>query len=420
MAEATPAPLSLDSPAVILVEQTTGRVLYSRNERERRYPANLTKMVTAMVALEHLGLHDTIIVGQEIRNMPAGFTTNAVPEGETTVNELLHALLIRSSGEAARVLAFNTIRQRDGRFNITLDQANQGFSALMNEHVRALGTTGTRFNNTFGQHFENHFTTAYDLAIITRAFMDNPVLAEISAIREYGSWTNTNQMLPDAPHGHPYIIGAKAGFNSVAGHILAAAAYDDGLQLVTIVLGGTDAHRWQDTRRLMDFGFNNFRFREIAAEGEHIQTVKIENPRLGDSDTLEIILGTGNISLLSRTEYAALTRTITFDPLLYVESEDNPTLRAPIEEGSVVGTVAYTTTGGTVVFEAPVFAARLVYERTFDSDMDYHLAAFFGSVFTRRALPYWVGIFGTIIGIIGIISAIKANRAVKNSGRYKF
>ncbi|MCL1863090.1 MAG: hypothetical protein FWF78_05955 [Defluviitaleaceae bacterium] len=419
VAEAAPASLSLDSHSVILVEHTTGRVLYSRNERERISPANLTKMVTAMVALDFLDVDDIIVVGSEIRNMPAGFTTNAVSEGETTVRELLHALIVRSSGEAARVLAINTLRQRDGRFNITLDQANQGFSAIMNERARSLGTTGTSFNNTFGQHFENHFSTAYDLAIITRAFMENPILAEIAATREHGNWTNTNQMLPDAPHGHPYIIGAKAGSNTASGHMLAAAAYDDGLQLVAVVVGGTDAHRWQDTRRLMDFGFNNFRFREIAVEGDLIQTVQIENPRLGDKNTLEIVLGAGSTPLLSRAEYAALTHTITFDPLIYVESEEGTSLRAPIEEGMAVGTVSYVA-DGRVIFESPVLAARLVEERTFDSDMDYHLAAFFGSVFTRRALPYWVGIIGVLIGVIGIISAIRANRITRNSGRYRF
>jgi hypothetical protein len=86
----------------------------------------------------------------------------------------------------------------------------------------------------------------------------------------------------------------------------------------------------------------------------------------------------------------------------------------------VVGIVTFRT-GGTVVFEAPVAAARLVYERTFDSDMDYHLAAFFGSIFTRRALPYWFGVVGTVVGMVGIILAITATRRAEKRrmfGRY--
>lgn len=437
-ATAYASPLNLDSPSLILVEQTTGRVLYSHNERERRYPANLTKMLTALVVLEELEPDYVIVVGQEIRNMPAGFATNVHFEGETiTVRMLLNSMLIRSSNETGRILALNVIRQRDGR-GVTWEQANPAFATLLNNKARSLGARGTQFNNSFGHQSENHFTTAYDLALITRAFMDNPILAEIAGtrtfegnslngtehtapnVREY-SWTNTNQMLPDAPHGHPYMIGAKAGFTVSAGHILAGAAEHNGIQLVTVVLGGTDAARWQDTRRLMDYGFGNFSFREIARSGEILSEVLIENPRLGDSETLEVILGEFSdeneifTTLLSHTEYTALTKTITFDPLMYVETE-NPTIRAPIEEGAVIGIVTYSASG-TVLFEAPVLASRSVYERTFDSDMDYHLAAFFGSIFTRKAIPYYFGIFGTVFGIFGIVIAVKTSRrAGRNAG----
>jgi D-alanyl-D-alanine carboxypeptidase (penicillin-binding protein 5/6) len=429
-------PLHLDSPSVILVEQTTGRVLYSRNERERRYPASMTKMLTALVALEYLELDDVIIVGQEIRNMPAGFATNVHFEGETiSVQMLLHSMFIRSANETGRILALNTIRQREGRRNIPYEQAYQSFSGLMNEKARSLGARGSHFANPVGFHLQNHFTTAYDMAIITRAFMENPILSEIAGvrtfegdslggvdfpepnIREY-SWTNTNQMLPGAPHGHAYVTGAKAGFTTPAGHVLAGAAYNDGLSLVTVVMGGTDAARWQDTRRLMDFGFNNFRFREIARSNEILETVLIENPRLGDGETLDVVLIQGHTALLSRSEYAALSRVITFDPLLYVENEKT-TLRAPIEDGMVIGTVSYTV-NGEVVFEAPVLASREVIERTFDSDMDYFLAAFFANIFTRRGLPYWFGVIGTVFGVFGIVFAISANRRAARSAGWTY
>lgn len=429
-------PLQLDSPSVILVEQTTGRVLYARNERERRYPASMTKMLTALIVVEYLELDDIIIVGDEIRNMPAGFATNVHFEGETiTVRTLLYSLLVRSANETGRVLALNVARQRDGRRNIQYSQAEHTFSVMMNETARSLGALGTQFNNPFGHHSENHFTTAYDLAIITRAFMDNQLLAEIAGtrifegdslgdvyyeepnVREY-LWTSSNKMLPHAPHGHPYIIGAMAGFTTPAGHVFAGAAYNNGLHFVTVVMGGTDTARWQDTRRLMDYGFNNFRFREIARAGEVIETVIIKNLRLGDDETLKVLLSQDNTALLSHAEYAALTRIITFDPLLYVETYDaSPThamLRARIEEGMVIGTISFATNGD-VLFEAPVLAGRAVEERNFDSDMDYYLALFFTNVFTRRALPYWFGVFGTLFGIFGIIIAVKA-RAARSSG----
>ena len=441
------APPNVDSPAFILAEQTTGRVLYSRNERERRYPANLTKMLTALIALEELEPDEVIVIGQEIRGMPTGFGSNVHFEGETiSVQMLLGSMLIRGANEPARVLALNVIRRREGRFNIPFEQANAAFSALLSEKARSLGATGTNFSNAFGHTNENHFTTAYDLALITRAFMDNPILAEIAATRtfegdslfgaEYAqpnvrehSWTSANQMLPHGAHGHPYVIGAKAGFTSAAGHVLAGAAEFDGLQLVTVVLGGTDAMRWQDTRRLIDYGLRNFSFREIARTGDVLAEVLIENPRLGDDETLQIILGENTdgqpfYALLSHAEYASVRQTIIYDPTLpVIPEEDDETestktiLRAPIEEGMQIGTARFAmgTEPFLILFEAPVFAAHAVYERTFDSDMDYHLAAFFGNVFSRRALPYYFGIFGTIFGIIGIIIAVRTSRRTGRS-----
>lgn len=414
------SPLNLDSPSVILVEQSTGRVLYLRNERERRYPASLTKMLTALVAVEYLALGEEITVGTEIRNMPAGFATNVHTEGETlSVETLLYSLLVRSANETGRILALNVARRHGGRHNISYGDAERIFSVLLNEKARSLGTTGTHFNNPFGAHNDHHFTTAYDLALITRAFMDNEILARIAATHtvEEFSWTNTNQMLPGAPQGYAHMTGAKAGFTTPAGQILAGAAYNDGLKLVTVVLGGTDPARWQDTRRLMDYGFNNFRFREIARDGEIIATVQIENPRLGDSEFLEVISREAFTALLSRAEYAEITREISFDPLLYVENEyETPTLRAPIEYGEVIGTITYRT-GGETIFEAPVLAAREVYARSFDTDMDYYIAALRANIFSLRGLPYWFGIFGTIFGITGIAIAVKTHRrAARNAG----
>ncbi|MCL1842985.1 MAG: D-alanyl-D-alanine carboxypeptidase [Defluviitaleaceae bacterium] len=416
-------PLNIESPAVILVEQTTGQVLYSRNERERRYPASMSKMLTAMIVLDYLELDEVLVVGPEIRNMPSGYVTNLHAEGESiTVEMLLNALLIRSGNETGRVLALNVIRRREGRQNIDYHgQAKHSFSVLMNERARALGASSTHFNNPYGLHSENHFSTAYDMAVITRAFMDNPVLAEIAGIRVLDAWENTNLMLPGGPHGHPYITGAKTGFTTPAGHCLAAAAYNDGLALVTIVMGGNDAMRWQDTRRLMDYGFNNYRFREIARPDEIIETVLVENPRLGDIDYLHVISSQGHTALLRNDEYAAITRIITFDPIMHVLHDDEyqtaTLLRAPIEYGAVIGTIAYLSFGE-ILFEAPVLAGRAVEARSFDSDMDYYLARFFGGMFTRRALPYWFGVFGTAFGIFGIVLALRASRRASRADRW--
>jgi len=432
--------LPLQASAAVLVEQTTGRVLYSRNAHARMYPASTTKLLTALLVEQYLDLDEIVVIGQEIRGMPAGFATNLHAEGETiTVGVLLKAFLIRSSNEAGRVLALEVVRTVDGRRNIPYTEAKTRFSQLMNNKARLLGAANSNFNNPYGLHSESHFTTAYDMALIGRAFMDIPVLMEIAAMREFTgdslggrhhpeanvrqySLVNTNLMLPGAMFGHPYILGGRTGFTTPAGHCFVGMAYHDGLALVSVVLYSMESDRWQDTRVLIDYGFINFGFREVAIAEQLLDTVMIENPRLGDSDTLDIMLPEGHIALLSRAEYAAITREIIFDPLYEVEHGGEYTgytlLRAPIENGAAVGTVVYRT-GGEVIFSAPVVAARQVQERTFDSDMDYYIALILGNIFTMRALPYWFGVFGTLFGIIGISMAISASRKARRANHWQ-
>ena len=428
--------LPLQASAAILVEQTTGRVLYSSNAHAQMYPASTTKLLTALLVERHLDLDEIIVIGQEIRGMPAGFATNLHAEGETiTVRVLLKAMLIRSSNEAGRILALEVIRTVDGRRNISYSDAKPRFSNLMNEKAYSLGAVNSNFNNPYGLHSEAHFTTAYDLALIARAFMNVPVLMEIAGMRYFEgdslggryypganvrqySWTNTNLMLPGAAFGHPYILGGRTGFTTPAGHCFVGMAYHNGLALVSVVLYSVEPDRWQDTRVLIDYGFLNYHFREIATEGQLLETVIIENPRLGDVNTLDVFLPEGHTELLSHAEFTAIRQEITFDPLLLADHDGNYTmLRAPIENGEAVGVITFQT-GNNVIFHAPVIAGRQVYERTFDSDMDYYIEMILDNIFTRRALPYWFGVFGTLFGIVGMSLAFSASRRARNQSRW--
>lgn len=425
--------LPLQAYAAILVEQETGQVLYSRNAHTRMYPASTTKMLTALIAYQHLQMDTVVTIGAEIRGMPAGFATGLHVEGETiTVRTLLYALLVRSSNEAGRILALEVVRTIDDSTNVSYNDAKPRFSRLMNEYAAGLGATDTNFNNPYGLHHEAHYTTAHDLAIIARAFIAVPTLAAISATREFEgdslggvfhhspnvrqyTWTNTNLMLPGAPFGHPYIVGGRTGFTTPAGHCFVGAAYHDGLGLISVVLYSQEPHRWQDTRVLLDYGFFNYGFRDIADDGQFMQTVSVYNPRLGDIDTLDILLYSGYNVLLHHAAYAGITHEIAFDPLYIIE--ETGYFRAPIEEGAAIGTAIFST-GGEVVFTAPVVAARAVYERTFDSDMDYYMALVMDNIFTRRALPYWFGFFGTVFGIAGICVAISTIRKARRYDKW--
>ncbi|MCL2373205.1 MAG: D-alanyl-D-alanine carboxypeptidase [Defluviitaleaceae bacterium] len=433
------ARLDLNASAAIVVEQSTGRVLYGHNIHARRYPASMSKIMTAIVALDHLELNDLIVIGTEINNMPAGYATNIHVVGETvSVHFMLKALMIRSGNETGRTLAIEVMRRITGRDDITYNEAKPLFSSLLNQRAASLGAYNTTFTNPYGLHAAQHVTTAYDMAIISRAYMDIPVLAEIAAMRYFDgdgtlgvyvpganirqySWTNTNRTLPGGEFSHPFMTGLKTGFTTPAGHCLVGSAYFNGLELVSVVFYSQDPGRWLDTHQLINFGFTNFSFREIATPMYLADEIYIYNPRRGDPATVEIIQAYGHQALLSHNEYANITRAIIYDPLLLVQPEEGetsqPQLLAPIEEGEIVGAIRYYT-GGVLVFESPLVAAQAVYERTFDSDMDYFLAMFTSNVFTRRALPYWFGVFGVLFGIFGMHLAISASRRARKAEKW--
>ena len=439
--------IPINATAAILVEQTTGRVLFGHNEFERRYPASMSKMLTALVALDHLDPDEIIVVGPEIHNMPSGYATQIHAEGESmTVRMLLKALMIRSGNETGRILALNVIRRTTNNPNISYEDAKREFSILMNERAQELGVQNTSFNNPYGLHSEHHFTTAYDLALIARAYMEVPLLAEIARMRTFEgdglegryvsdalirefTWTNTNQLLPDANFGHPHITGIKTGFTTPAGQCFAGAATFGDLSLITIVFDSEDPGRWQDTRRLMDFGFTNFAFREIVRAGELVEHVRIINPRRGETDILAVHSYASYTALLSHAEYASLTRVITYHTLLRPppvrrgEGDDDyyddglTRLQAPVEEGDIIGTVAYFA-GDVLIAEIPIYAAATVYERTFDSDMDYFISRITNNIFTLRGLPYWLAVGGTILGLAGMGWALSLRRKLKEHDRW--
>jgi len=447
--------IPIQATAAIVIETTTGRVLFGHNEHERRYPASMTKMITALVVLDHFGPDEVMVIGPEIHDMPTNYATNIHVEGESmTVRMLLKALMIRSGNETGRTLALNVIRRAENDPDISYEEAKPLFSALLNERAYELGATNSNFDNPYGLHSAEHFTTAYDLALIARAYMEVPLLAEIAAmhsfegdglegryipdalIREY-SWINPNQTLPEANFGHPYMTGIKTGFTTPAGDCLAGAAYFNGLSLITIVFDSESPGRWLDTRRLMDYGFTNYAFREVVGAGEFVENVRIINPRRGEWDILAVHAYDSFTTLLSHYEYTNLTRVITYNLMLtppvrmyeegyedeyYYEDEyfidDGLTrLQAPIEENQDMGRLAFYV-GDELLFETRLVAASTVLERSFDSDMDYMISNVMGNIFSLRGLPYWLAIGGTLIGFIGMGWALSLRRRLKEHDRW--
>jgi D-alanyl-D-alanine carboxypeptidase (penicillin-binding protein 5/6) len=425
--------IPLISPSVILAEQHTGKILYAKNERAKMYPASLTKILTALVALEYLDLDSVIIVGKEIHGLPADYNTAVHTEGEAiTVRNLIRALIIHSGNETGCILAINTIRARENRESIPYADAERLFSMLMNEKARELGATDSRFNNPYGLHSEEHYTTAYDMALICRAYMDNETLRQIAGERGYEgdglegreipgarvrayNWQSHNQLLLGGSNAYPYATGIKTGFTDEAGECLAASASRRGIDLVAVVFFSKDPGRWQDAKMLFDYGFETYAYEAIQEKDAPLEIMQIGNPRLGDTGELAVIADEAAEYLLSRDELNRLQRVIVYDGDR-LSPDDAGALLAPIEKDTRLGTVSYSLDGD-VLFTGTVRAGADVFERNMESDMDYYADQVKKNIFTLKALPYWFGAGGLLVGVIGIAVAIAGRRGGRDRWR---
>ena len=161
--------LDLVSPSVILVEQSTGKILYSKDEHKKMYPASMTKILTALVALEHLKPEELIVAGPEVNGVPYDSSKAGHKNGETLqVENLIRGLIIPSGNETACIVASAVAKKQTGNDSISYEEAEKIFCNLMNEKAKSLGASESNFVNPHGYHNEHHYTTAYDMALIAR------------------------------------------------------------------------------------------------------------------------------------------------------------------------------------------------------------------------------------------------------------
>lgn len=436
------AAITLSAPSAILMDQTSGRVLYAYNEHARMYPAGLTKMLTALVVLDYMDPDDIIVVGTEIYNVPRASILSGHQVGEhITVHNLLRGLMIRNGNDSGVVLALNTVRTQRNNNNVPFVPGMEIFSGMMNERAEALGAVNTHFVNPNGLHNDEHFTTAYDLALISRAFMENPLLSEIANAPEFignslgdlviegahtinHHWVDSNELISGGAFHYPYATGIRSGTTSQALDCVAASASRRGVNLITVILGATDPGRWQDARMLFEYGFSTYEYHDLLEAGQTIKTVTISNAMLGAADILDVISAEGFTYLLSDSQVSRLEKHIIFEERFIAEdvyysdnydyNEYSTRLLAPIEHDQLLGRVVYIL-DDEVIFDGEIRAAQTVHERSLDSDMDFYIALVMDNIFSARALPYWLGAAGLLIGVVGIYFAINERRRSRRS-----
>ena len=331
------------SEAGFLMEVNSGNVLYSKNSKEKLYPASTTKIMTCILAIENCELSEIATVSQNAVDLvPSGYSNaKLVPGEEMPIKDLLYALMLNSANEAANVLAEHV--------SGTIDE----FANLMNQKAAEIGCENTHFVNTNGMHNINHYTTAEDLAKIAVYCMKNEVFREIVSTLEYDlpvtnlyketrTMKNTNLLInPESKYYLKNVIGVKTGYTKEAGNCLISYAItDDGEELVCVTLKAgnsseTSVQRFIDNKEVLEYGLDNFSTREIIKQNKLIDTVQVKNAT-NKTKYLDIITKDSVSDFISND--------IDLSNIKYkVELEDE--ISAPIKSGEKLGLITYEING---------------------------------------------------------------------------
>ncbi|WP_051204368.1 D-alanyl-D-alanine carboxypeptidase family protein [Butyrivibrio sp. VCD2006] len=261
-----PAGPEIGAEAAILMDANTKTILYSKNIHEELYPASTTKIMTCLLAVENAGLGDRVDFSYDaIHSVPADGSKIGMDAGEyLSLEECLYGIMVGSANEVANAVAEHVSGSIDG------------FIDLMNERAKSLGCTNTHFSNTNGLQASDHYTSAYDLALISCEFFSNELLCRVGNTPRYhfepsagqpdDFYLNNKHKLISGEMSYPGIIGGKTGYTDLARETLVTCAERGGMKLVCVVFMEESPYQFTDTITLFDYGFNNFKSVNVKSE----------------------------------------------------------------------------------------------------------------------------------------------------------
>tara|TARA_B100000035_G_scaffold303837_1_gene302850 strand:+ start:426 stop:1577 length:1152 start_codon:yes stop_codon:yes gene_type:complete len=317
-----PNPPDLDLKSYILIEPNTNTVIASFNEDAPIEPASMTKVMTSYViadqiANDFLSLDDTVLVSEEAKNISLGTARTYIEPGKRiSVLDLLKGIIIQSGNDATFALAEH------------IGGTEEGFVDLMNSYAGSMGLTNTLFQNSTGLSDTNHFSSAKDLATITSLLINN--FPEIYDLHKEKSFTfneieqfNRNRLLWRDTSSD----GVKTGWTESAGYCLISSAKRNDMRLIAVIAGAkTDKDRFNDTQRLLEYGFRFFSTQEVIKKNNALKDVSV----WGGKEKLVSLGSENDIKLtLPRTTFKNITISYDF--------QNN--IRAPIREGQTLGTL---------------------------------------------------------------------------------
>gem|GEM_PF-328839 len=339
---AVPPPPAVQATAATMMDAAGGRVLYAKNAYRRIYPASVTKILTAYVVLRAQGgrpgaLDAEVTVSR--RATQAGGSSMYLRAGEkVSVQDLLYGLMLASGNDAAEAL---------GEFS---GGSPAGFSAMLNRTAAELGAAATHFVNPSGMPAQDHVTTAYDLALITRAALGEAEFSRIVATRSHTvrfaggralTYYNENRLL-----GRDGVDGVKTGYTTQAGQTYVVSATREGMRLIGVVIGSSRAGKYRDALALLQWGFTNFQSAPLPPPGRVSAETQI---RGGASPYVDLILPASAPAAVAVRPGERVT----------VTTEAPTVLAAPVRLGQTMGALTVWI-GGLAYGRWPLLAAQAV------------------------------------------------------------
>ena len=316
--------LTPNATSAIMIEASTGEILYEKNANEKLAPASMTKMMSMLLIMEQiekgtLSWDEQVTVSENASSM--GGSQIFLETGEKmSVQDLLKGISIASGNDATVAMAERIAGSEDA------------FVKMMNKRAKELGLTSTNFKNATGLDDENHYSSAHDMAMIAKELVKHDKILEFTGTYEdylrqntdKSFWlVNTNKLV----RYYQGVDGLKTGFTNTAGYCLTSTALRDDLRLITVVMNEPDSSsRSKETSALLDYGFNLYQMNSILSKDTIIGKVKVD---LGQIEEVEVI-PTEDVKILSK-------KNETSGEITYEKTINK--LKAPIKQGDIIGNI---------------------------------------------------------------------------------
>lgn len=390
--DSTSSELTLTAESAILMDATTGKILYEKNSRTKQYPASITKLMTILLALEHGSLEDEITFSHDaVFSIEPGSAHIAIQEGEIlTLEQVLYGIMLRSANECANAAAEY------------VDGSMEKFAEHMTARAKELGCENTNFVNANGLFDENHYTTAYDMALIAQELLKNETYRSMMS-NTYYLIPPTNKQPEERPlHGQHQMLnenslyyyepaeGGKTGYTVEAQNTLVTYAKQGDTELIAVVLKCNGAQHYVDTKTLFEYGFANYQTVKAFSAADLTQNVAITETYKDKTTTLDTI----TVAPASDV-YVTIPKNATIENI--TKAVDCPeSASVPVAVGDKLGTVVLSLNGEALA--TVDLTAQKEVKATTDEERVAQAAAARNKILKRIA----IGV-GIVFGILVIV-----------------